>query len=174
MVARISGCPDIFDVKGNFVVTVRRTGTFLVLYMRIELQPSVQIFNSCSSQTDVCQCFVVQTPMDNLSKNKPSTSRTHVACKYQSYVQLWGHRCIHDQETERQFMPGLPMHLVQDLNIGTLANNPLHMACNHMTIGFSNMAGGGSCMKPPVIFNKSWWSECNIPSLLLYIFNQQA
>ena len=30
MVARISGCPDIFDVKGNFVVTVRRTGTFLV------------------------------------------------------------------------------------------------------------------------------------------------
>ena len=34
MVARISGCPDISDVKGNFVVTVRRTGTFLVyIYM---------------------------------------------------------------------------------------------------------------------------------------------
>ena len=30
VVARISGCPDIFDVKRNFVVTVRRTGTFLV------------------------------------------------------------------------------------------------------------------------------------------------
>ena len=32
VVARISGCPDIFDVKRNFVVTVRRTGTFLVYY----------------------------------------------------------------------------------------------------------------------------------------------
>ena len=30
VVARISGCPDIFDVKRNFVVTVRRTVTFLV------------------------------------------------------------------------------------------------------------------------------------------------
>ena len=30
VVARISGCPDFFDVKRNFVVTVRRTGTFLV------------------------------------------------------------------------------------------------------------------------------------------------
>ena len=30
MVARISRCPDIFDVKRNFMVTVRRTGTFLV------------------------------------------------------------------------------------------------------------------------------------------------
>ena len=29
-VARISGCPDIFDVRRNFVVTVRRMGTFLV------------------------------------------------------------------------------------------------------------------------------------------------
>ena len=34
VVARISGCPDIFDVKRNFVVTVRRTGTFLVIYKR--------------------------------------------------------------------------------------------------------------------------------------------
>ena len=36
VVARISGCPDIFDVKINFLVTVRRTGTFLVyIYMVI-------------------------------------------------------------------------------------------------------------------------------------------
>ena len=145
-----------------------------ILYMRLEFQPTVQIFNSCSSQTVVCQCFVVRTPMDNLSKNKPSTSKIHVACTYQSYVQLWDHLCIHAQETERQFMPGLPMHLVQELKISSSANNPLHMACNHMTIGFSNMAGSGSCMKPPGIFNKSWWSECNILSLLLYIFNQKA
>ena len=32
VVARISGYPDIFDVKRNFVVTVRRTGTVLVWY----------------------------------------------------------------------------------------------------------------------------------------------
>ena len=38
VVARISGCPDIFDVKRNFVVTVRRTGTFLVYIIREEAQ----------------------------------------------------------------------------------------------------------------------------------------
>ena len=32
VVARISGCPDMFDVKRNFMVTVLRTGTFLVFY----------------------------------------------------------------------------------------------------------------------------------------------
>ena len=38
VVARISGCPDIFDVKRNFVVAVRRTGTFLVYIIREEAQ----------------------------------------------------------------------------------------------------------------------------------------
>ena len=42
---------------------------------------TVQEFNSCTSQLDVCQCLVVQTPMDNMSNNKPSISITNVACE---------------------------------------------------------------------------------------------
>ena len=42
---------------------------------------TIQVFNSCTSQPDVCQCPVVQTHMENKSKNKPSISMTHVACE---------------------------------------------------------------------------------------------
>ena len=38
-------------------------------------------FNSCTSQPDNYQCLVVQTLMDNMSKNKPSTPMAHVACE---------------------------------------------------------------------------------------------
>ena len=40
---------------------------------------TVQTFNSCTSRPDVCQCLVVQSPIDNMSNNRPSTSMTHVA-----------------------------------------------------------------------------------------------
>ena len=91
------------------------------------LYSTVQTFNSCTSQPDVCQYLVVQSPMDNMSKNKPSTSMTHVACKskLRSVVRS-GHPCIHAQETGCQLgvqsciMPGLPMHFVQELNVGTV------------------------------------------------------
>ena len=44
VVARISGCPDIFDVKRHFVVTVRRTGTFLVyIYLYICIYIHIRI-----------------------------------------------------------------------------------------------------------------------------------
>ena len=36
---------------------------------------------SCTSRPDVCQCLVVQIPINIMSKNKPSTSMTHVACE---------------------------------------------------------------------------------------------
>ena len=39
----------------------------------------VQTFNSCTSRPGVCQCPLVQTPMNNMSENKPSTPVTHVA-----------------------------------------------------------------------------------------------
>ena len=42
---------------------------------------TVQALDSCTSQLDVCQCLVVQTPMGNMYRNKPSTSMTHVACE---------------------------------------------------------------------------------------------
>ena len=41
---------------------------------------TVRTFNSCTSRPEVCQCLVIQTPMDNMSKNKSSTSQAHVAC----------------------------------------------------------------------------------------------
>ena len=42
---------------------------------------TVQTFNSCSSRPDVRQCLVVQIIVNNMSKNKPSTLMTHVACE---------------------------------------------------------------------------------------------
>ena len=38
---------------------------------------TVQTFNSCTSQTDVSQFLVVQSPMDDVSQYKRSTSMTH-------------------------------------------------------------------------------------------------
>ena len=42
---------------------------------------TVQTFCLCTSRPDVCQCLVVQALIDNLLKNKPNISTTHVACK---------------------------------------------------------------------------------------------
>ena len=58
-------------------------------------------------------------------KNKPSTSTANAAL-YQIHVQLWGHLRFHAQKTWwRSGMrsctkPGLPTHLVQELNDGTV------------------------------------------------------
>ena len=48
---------------------------------RVFTIPTVQTFNSCTSRPDVCYCLVVQTPIDNMSKNKLSTSMAHIACE---------------------------------------------------------------------------------------------
>ena len=55
----------------------------------------VQTFNSCTSQPDVCQCLVEQTPLDNMSKNKPCTSMAHIACesKLPSVLRSSMHSC---------------------------------------------------------------------------------
>ena len=42
---------------------------------------TVLTINSCTSRPDVRHCLVVQTPMDNMSKNMPSTPMAHVACR---------------------------------------------------------------------------------------------
>ena len=76
---------------------------------------TVQTFNSCTSRLDVWQCLVVQTPMEKISQ-----------LANQSSNQLWGHPCVHFRETGWQpgvrscFMHGLPTHLVQELNVGTV------------------------------------------------------
>ena len=45
----------------------------------IQLSGTVQTFNYCTGRQDVCQCLVAKTSTDNISKNKPSISMTHVA-----------------------------------------------------------------------------------------------
>ena len=55
-----------------------------------------------------------------------NTSMTYQSV-YQSYFHFWGHLCLDDQETGGQsgvwscIMPGMPMHLVQELNVGTVS-----------------------------------------------------
>ena len=93
---------------------------YLNSHFSILLIPTVQTLNSCTSHPDVCHCLVVQTPMDNISRYQWTTLLAN-----QSYVQSWGHSCIHAQETKWQsvvrscIMPGLPIHLMQELNVVT-------------------------------------------------------
>ena len=85
-----------------------------ILYVKLGETRTVQTFNSGTSRPDVCQCLVVQIPMDNMSK-KTSTSITHVACesKLRSVV-LWSQSFIRAQETGckracgRVLCPGCP------------------------------------------------------------------
>ena len=39
---------------------------------RLLLATTVQTFSSCTSRLDICQCLVVESPMDNMP-NKPIT-----------------------------------------------------------------------------------------------------
>ena len=63
---------------------------------RLLINTTVQTFNSCTSRPDVCQSlFSLKTPMDNMSKDKPSTSMTQVACdeKLRSVLRSSMHPC---------------------------------------------------------------------------------
>ena len=57
--------------------------------------PTVQTFNSCTSRPDICQCLVVQTPIDIMSNKKSNTLITHIACesKLRSVVRSYMHPC---------------------------------------------------------------------------------
>ena len=41
--------------------------------LRLRFASTVQTFNSCTGHPDVCQCQVIQMPVDNMSRNNPST-----------------------------------------------------------------------------------------------------
>ena len=63
-----------------------------------------------------------------MSKSKPSTSMTHWLENHAATFSFFlGHPCIYAQETVLQsgvrssILPGLPTHLVQELNVGTVA-----------------------------------------------------
>ena len=91
-------------------------GSAVVYYARDAHTFTVQAFNSCTSRQHVCQCLVVQTPMNNISKKKPSTSMA---------LEDMFSSSIHAQETLQSgvwscILFRLPAHLVQILNVGTV------------------------------------------------------
>ena len=51
-----------------------RNGSLFVLLEFLHKGDTVQTFDFCNSQPDVCQCIFVQIPMDNISKK---ISQTH-------------------------------------------------------------------------------------------------
>ena len=81
---------------------------------------AVETINSCTSRPDVCQCLVAQTPVDKMSKNKPSSSMTHVSDETMLSLDGRSGTCvsIHTQETVWQsglrycIMPGLLTHIM--------------------------------------------------------------
>ena len=87
---------------------------------------TVQTFNSFTSRLDVYQCMVVQTSLDDMSKNKLSTSMTHLAielklCSVERSSQL--HPCQGNcvqSDVLSCIMPGMPPQLVQELNVSTV------------------------------------------------------
>ena len=82
---------------------------------------TVQTFNSCTSRLDVCYCLVVQTPMDNMLKNKPNTSMTHAVfeSKQRPVVRSSMLRDLVAIGRAVLYYAQLPTYLVQELNVGT-------------------------------------------------------
>ena len=56
---------------------------------------TVQTFNSCTSRPDVCQCLVVQTPMDSMSRTTSSMPMTHVTLACESKLRSIVRSSVH-------------------------------------------------------------------------------
>ena len=82
---------------------------------------TLQTFNSCTSQLDGCQFLVVQILVENMSKNKPRTSMTHVACesKLRSVVKSTMHPCPGNWMGNGRLV--VSTHLVQELNVSIVS-----------------------------------------------------
>ena len=88
---------------------------------------TVQTFNFCTSRPDVSQCTVIwiMDNMDNMSKNKLSTSVVHVFCE--SKLRSVGRSSMHPCQGNCVaigravvYTPGLPWYFVQESNVGTV------------------------------------------------------
>ena len=109
-------------------VMAERDGKFWVIEKYIK--NTVQTFNSCTRRPDVCQRLLVQTPINNMSKNKPSTSHHCLdGCKFSCEVRdLLSHPCPGNLVAIRCAVvcyARLPMHLVQEFNAGTVCEEGL-------------------------------------------------
>ena len=109
---------------------------------------TVQTFNSCTNRPDVCQSLVLQTPMDNMSKDKPSISVFHIAwkSKLRLVVRSSMHPCPGNWVAIGRvvvFFARLPMHLVQELNVGTVSH------------AFAVALKLSSCLGP-LVYHRRW------------------
>ena len=84
-------------------------------------------FNSCISRPDVCQCLVLQHPWKICQRNMPCTSMINAAGQPKLHLGVRIGTCgpIHAQDGWRSgvrscIMPGLPTHIVHELNAGTV------------------------------------------------------
>ena len=87
------------------------------------MEHTVQTFNSCTSRPVVCQCLVVKAPVDNMSKYNLSTVMAHAACesKSRSLVRLSVYSCPGNWWQPDVWSCMVARHLVQELNVGTVA-----------------------------------------------------
>ena len=92
-----------FCMPKCYVINTHRTRPNKIKSNQIPwIKATVEIFNSCASRPDVCQCLVVHTPMDNIS-----TSLTQVACEIKA---TFGCEVIHAS--------------MQELNVSTVESIP--------------------------------------------------
>ena len=114
--------------------------------------------------------WLYKHPGTTCQRNNPSTSMTHVhvACE-KSYVQLWGHSCIHTQETRLQsdmqsyIMTGPPTHWVQELNVSTVIIVPRRDFCTWCCS--SKMTHWNVCIFLTTIANRELYNTINITEL---------
>ena len=93
---------------------------------------TVQTFNSCTRRPVICQCLVVQIPVDNISKYNPKTSMAIVACesKSRSVVRPSVHPCPGNWWKAGVRSCIMPMHLVQELNVFIVCFSCIFIICH--------------------------------------------
>ena len=90
------------------------------------LNCTVETFNSFTSRPNVCQCLVVQKPVDNMSKRYAKYINDPRSLRIKATFSCEVIRGIHTQKNGLQsgvrlcIMTGLAAHLVQELNVGTV------------------------------------------------------
>ena len=81
---------------------------------------------------------------------------THVACQSKLHVHLWAQKCTHGHGTGWEsgvrscLMPGLPTHLVQDLNIGTVLHHHNYLVTTSSQYGRKSDNNPNSKLVPDI------------------------
>ena len=81
---------------------------------------TLQTFNSCISRPSVCQCLVVHTPMDNISKgyaklnNDPRKCSLRIKSVVRPSINQYPKKNWWQSVVRSCIIPGLPTHAVQE------------------------------------------------------------